>query len=125
MLRHWHEELASLKEKILKMGALTEDQVQGMRPGSVVVDLAAEQGGNCECTKPGEVAVVNGVAVHGPLNLASAMAAGKTLDSAAEDFGIKKGTARIELSHIYSKTATHRQAELVRLLLSTAVVSGD
>jgi NAD(P) transhydrogenase subunit alpha len=53
---------------------MTEDQVKGMRPGSVVVDLAAEQGGNCEVTVPGEVAVAHGVSVHGPLNLSSAMA---------------------------------------------------
>ncbi len=53
---------------------MTEDQVKGMRPGSVVVDLAAEQGGNCELTVPGEVVVAHGVSVHGPLNLASAMA---------------------------------------------------
>jgi len=57
--------------------------------------------------------------------LASAMAAGKSVGDAARDFGIKTGTARIELSNIYSKTETHRQAELVRLLLSTAILSGE
>ena len=45
--------------------------VAGMKPGSVIVDLAAETGGNCECTRPGETVEVGGVIVAGPLNLAS------------------------------------------------------
>lgn len=45
--------------------------VQGMKPGSVIVDLAAETGGNCELTQPGAEIVRNGVAILGPLNLAS------------------------------------------------------
>ena len=45
--------------------------VEGMKPGSVIVDLAAETGGNCELTRPGETIDVRGVAVAGPLNLAS------------------------------------------------------
>ncbi len=53
---------------------VTADMVRAMRPGSVIVDLAAEQGGNCELTRPGEDAVVSGVTILGPLNLASAMA---------------------------------------------------
>jgi H+-translocating NAD(P) transhydrogenase subunit alpha len=44
-----------------------------MRPGSVIVDLAAETGGNCELTRPGEVIDVNGVTIVGTLNLPSAM----------------------------------------------------
>jgi NAD(P) transhydrogenase subunit alpha len=48
---------------------VTEDMVKQMNPGSVVIDLAAERGGNCESTKPGETVVVNGVTVLGPLNL--------------------------------------------------------
>ena len=50
------------------------DMVETMKPGSVVVDMAAEQGGNCEYTKPGEVAVVSGVSVVGYTDLASRMA---------------------------------------------------
>ena len=45
--------------------------VAGMKPGSVIVDLAAETGGNCEATKPGETLDVGGVTVAGPLYLAS------------------------------------------------------
>ncbi len=47
--------------------------VEKMRPGSVIVDLAAETGGNCELTSPGEVIDVNGVTIVGTLNLPSAM----------------------------------------------------
>jgi len=49
--------------------------VERMRPGSVIVDLAAETGGNCELTRPGETVLVGGVTVAGPLNLASEMPA--------------------------------------------------
>lgn len=45
--------------------------VAGMKPGSVIVDLAAETGGNCEATQPGQTVEVGGVTVAGPLNLAS------------------------------------------------------
>jgi NAD(P) transhydrogenase subunit alpha len=49
------------------------DMVELMKPGSVVVDLAAEKGGNCELTKPGEVIVHNGVTIIGYTDLASRM----------------------------------------------------
>ncbi|WFC41110.1 NAD(P) transhydrogenase subunit alpha [Pseudoxanthomonas sp. SE1] len=45
--------------------------VEGMKPGSVIVDLAAETGGNCELTRPGETYEHQGVTLAGPLNLAS------------------------------------------------------
>ena len=50
---------------------ITAAMVSGMKPGSVIVDLAAETGGNCELTQPGENVDVAGVMVAGPLNLAS------------------------------------------------------
>ena len=49
----------------------TADMVRGMRPGSVLVDVAAERGGNCELTKPGETVEINGVTILGPTNLPS------------------------------------------------------
>jgi NAD(P) transhydrogenase subunit alpha len=54
---------------------ITADAVRAMAPGSVIVDLAAETGGNCELTQPGETVVENGVKVIGPRNLASEMPA--------------------------------------------------
>ena len=50
---------------------ITEDMVKGMEPGSVIVDLAAEGGGNCELTKPGETINAHGVIIMGPENVAS------------------------------------------------------
>jgi NAD(P) transhydrogenase subunit alpha len=52
---------------------ITQDMVQAMRLGSVIVDVAAETGGNCELTRPGEVVEHNGVRILGPLNLPSAI----------------------------------------------------
>ncbi|HVC06480.1 MAG TPA: Re/Si-specific NAD(P)(+) transhydrogenase subunit alpha [Solirubrobacterales bacterium] len=54
---------------------ITAEAVRGMAPGSVIVDLAAESGGNCELTRAGETVVENGVRVLGPRNLASEMPA--------------------------------------------------
>lgn len=50
---------------------VTKEMVAGMAPGSVLVDLAAERGGNCELTRPGEKFVHNGVTIIGWYNLAS------------------------------------------------------
>ncbi len=50
---------------------ISRDIFENLRPGSVVVDLAAEKGGNCSLTKPGEQRVVDGVTIIGPTNLAS------------------------------------------------------
>jgi len=48
---------------------ITDAMVASMRPGSVIVDLAAEAGGNCELTRPGETVVVHNVTILGPTNL--------------------------------------------------------
>jgi NAD(P) transhydrogenase subunit alpha len=55
--------------KIIQRGA-----VERMRPGSVVVDIAAEQGGNCELTRAGEVVIHQGVKVIGAIGLAAELA---------------------------------------------------
>jgi len=53
---------------------VTEQAVRNMKPGSVIVDLAAETGGNCELTEPGETVVRDDVTIVGPVGLASSMA---------------------------------------------------
>ncbi len=53
---------------------ITEEMVRAMRPGSVVMDLAAEAGGNCELTKPGSVVTEHGVHICGYLDLPSRLA---------------------------------------------------
>ncbi len=50
---------------------VTKEMVAGMAPGSVIVDLAGERGGNCELTRPGEIVVEHGVTIIGWFNLAS------------------------------------------------------
>ncbi|MDX2157675.1 MAG: Re/Si-specific NAD(P)(+) transhydrogenase subunit alpha [Hyphomicrobiaceae bacterium] len=52
---------------------ITADMVASMKPGSVIADLAAERGGNCERTKPGEIVQAHGVQIWGPVNLAGTM----------------------------------------------------
>ncbi len=52
---------------------LTREMVHGMEPGSVIVDLAAERGGNCELTRANEIVAENGVSVIGTINLASSV----------------------------------------------------
>src|SRR5262249_45827956 len=52
---------------------VTRDMAARMAPGSVIVDIAAERGGNCELTRPGDVVEQNGVRVLGPVNLPSAV----------------------------------------------------
>jgi len=53
---------------------ITADMVKSMKPGSVIVDMAAEQGGNCELTEPGKAVVKHGVTLIGYTDLASRMA---------------------------------------------------
>lgn len=50
---------------------VTKEMVASMAPGSVIIDLAGERGGNCELTRPGEIAVEHGVTIIGWFNLAS------------------------------------------------------
>ncbi len=52
---------------------VTAAMVKGMAPGSVIFDLAAERGGNCELTRPGQTVVEEGVTIMGPINLASSV----------------------------------------------------
>jgi NAD(P) transhydrogenase subunit alpha len=53
---------------------VTKAMIAAMAPGSVIVDLAAERGGNCEGTVPGKTTVINGVSLVGPLNIPATIA---------------------------------------------------
>ena len=53
---------------------ITDDMVKSMKPGSIIVDLAVEQGGNCTLSKPGEIVEVNGVKIIGHYNVPSRVA---------------------------------------------------
>jgi len=52
---------------------ITEEMVRNMQPGSVIVDLAAPAGGNCELTEPGRTVIKHGVKICAPLNLPAEM----------------------------------------------------
>ena len=73
---------------------ITEDMVQAMRPGSIIVDLAAEQGGNCALTKPGQETVEHGVIILGPTNIPS--------------------TVPYHASQMYARTVTNYLMHLVK-----------
>lgn len=73
---------------------VTEAMAKGMAPGSVILDLAAERGGNCELTRAGEAVMVDGVMVIGPVNLA--------------------GTAPFHASQVYARNLTSFLQNLVK-----------
>jgi proton-translocating NAD(P)+ transhydrogenase subunit alpha len=52
---------------------IAREMVARMKPGAVIIDLAADSGGNCELTEPGKLIRMNGVTINGPLNLPSTM----------------------------------------------------
>ena len=70
---------------------VTAAAVEGMKPGSVVVDLAGETGGNCELTEPGQTVVKHDVTIASPLNLPA------TMPEHASELYSKNITALLEL----------------------------
>jgi H+-translocating NAD(P) transhydrogenase subunit alpha len=109
---------------------LTEEGVRGMRDGSVVVDLAAANGGNCACTEPDREVVVDGVRVLGPTNLPSDLPthASQMLSRNLVSLLLhltEEGALRVDLSDAITRGAllTHEgkvEAEAVRERLSGA-----
>ncbi|MFL9912911.1 Re/Si-specific NAD(P)(+) transhydrogenase subunit alpha [Paraburkholderia fungorum] len=92
---------------------ITAAMVEGMRPGSVIVDMAAEQGGNCELTQPGEVVSVKGVTIIGYTDLPSRMATqssqlyGTNIRHLLTDLTPQKdGVARIDMDDDVMRGAT-------------------
>jgi len=81
---------------------ITRDMVHAMSPGSVIVDIAAERGGNCEVTKPGETVVEQGVSVLGPLNLPATAPAhasqmyGRNIVTLLKNMTTKEGALNID-----------------------------
>ena len=83
---------------------ISADMVRSMKPGSVIVDLAAESGGNCELTKAGEVVDVGGVLVLGPVNVPSTLAFhasqtySRNLQALLGNLLDKEGKAKLDLA---------------------------
>jgi H+-translocating NAD(P) transhydrogenase subunit alpha len=98
---------------------VTKDMVQRMAPGSVIVDLAAERGGNCELTVPGQIVVEHGVTIIGEFNLAAAVpyhasALYARNVSAFLQHLVKEGKLRLDLSdEIIRETLVTQDGELV------------
>jgi NAD(P) transhydrogenase subunit alpha len=83
---------------------ITREMARGMSPGSVIVDLAAERGGNCEVTVPGATIVENGVTVIGPINLPatvpnhSSQMYGRNIVTFLKNMLTKEGALNIDLA---------------------------
>ncbi|HEY9689861.1 MAG TPA: Re/Si-specific NAD(P)(+) transhydrogenase subunit alpha [Coleofasciculaceae cyanobacterium] len=82
---------------------ITADTVAQMKTGSVIVDLAAEQGGNCECSQPGHDIAVNGVQILAPMHLAATVTTHASMQyakncSALMDWLIKDGEANFNFA---------------------------
>ncbi len=84
-----------------------------MAPGSVIVDIAAERGGNCELTRPGETVVAGGVTILGPLNLPS------TIPYHASQMYAKNIATFLKYLIKDGKLALDREDEIVRETLVT------
>jgi len=90
---------------------ITRAMVESMKPGAVIIDLAAERGGNCELTQPGQIIEHNGVRISGPLNLA--------------------GTIPVNASSLYAKnlltfldTMLDRQEKALKINWDDEVIKG-
>jgi proton-translocating NAD(P)+ transhydrogenase subunit alpha len=86
---------------------VTAAAVEGMKPGSVVVDLAGEAGGNCELTEPGDIVVKHDVTIAAPLNLPA------TMPEHASELYSKNITALLELLLTDGKLAPNFDDEVV------------
>ena len=73
---------------------ITAEMVQSMKPGSVIVDMAAEQGGNCELTEPGKVVVKHGVTIIGYTDLPSRLASKSSTLYAHQSVAPVRGTVQ-------------------------------
>jgi proton-translocating NAD(P)+ transhydrogenase subunit alpha len=106
---------------------LSESQVAGMRPGSVVVDLAADQGGNCELTRAGETVERGGVRIIGPVNVPSSVSlhASQMLARNFQNFLLhllKKGELQLDLAdEITAGTLVTRGGEIANTAVRSAL----
>jgi H+-translocating NAD(P) transhydrogenase subunit alpha len=115
---------------------VTEAMVKGMAPGSVILDLASERGGNCELTRPGETVIVHGVTIIGAMNLAgtapyhSSQVYARNLTSFLQNL-VKDGQVRpAESDDIIRDTLLTKDGEVVNarvreMLGPPAVISGQ
>ncbi|KAA8969661.1 Re/Si-specific NAD(P)(+) transhydrogenase subunit alpha [Mycobacterium sp.] len=98
---------------------VTAEAVRGMKPGSVVVDLSGETGGNCELTEPGHVVVKHGVTIAAPLNLPA------TMPEHASELYSKNITALLELLISDGKLAPNFDDEVIAAACVTRAAGKD
>ena len=98
---------------------VTASAVRSMRPGSVVVDLAGETGGNCEVSVPGSVVVVDGVTIAAPLNLPA------TMPEHASELYARNVLALLELMLVDGKVAPDFSDEIIAKSCVTRVAESE
>lgn len=103
---------------------ITTEMVQQMKPGAVIVDLAAERGGNCELTRLGETVVANGVTIIGPDNIASTVPYhasqmyGKNLENLLLHMVDKEGQLQLDFGdEIIAQTVMSHSGNIVQPML--------
>jgi len=110
---------------------ITAEMVAGMRPGAVIVDLAAERGGNCELTQPGSTVGHQGVRILGPLNLP-----GEVPQHASQMYAknistfllhlVKEGQLKLDLDdEIIRETLVARDGKVVHPRVGELLAGGD
>ena len=109
---------------------VTKETVAGMRPGSVIVDLAAEAGGNCELTEADRVVVKHGVTIHGPTNLPATMPVhasqlyARNVTELLNEF-VKKGVLAIDLDdEVIKGTCVTHDGKIVNDAVNAAMATG-
>jgi NAD(P) transhydrogenase subunit alpha len=109
---------------------VTKETVAGMRPGSVIVDLAAEAGGNCELTEADAVVVKHGVTIHGPTNLPATMPVhasqlyARNVTELLNEF-VKKGELALDLDdEVIKGTCVTHDGKIVNDAVKAAVAAG-
>jgi NAD(P) transhydrogenase subunit alpha len=110
---------------------VTAEMVDKMPPGAVIVDVAAEQGGNCELTRAGETVARGSVTILGPLNLAASVAhhASQMHGKNVANFLallVHEGELRIDLADdIVRETLVVREGEVVHSRVREALGLGE
>ncbi|HEY1833790.1 MAG TPA: Re/Si-specific NAD(P)(+) transhydrogenase subunit alpha [Solirubrobacteraceae bacterium] len=111
---------------------VTAEAVEGMKPGSVIIDMAGEAGGNCELTEPGQTVVKHDVKIVSPLNLPSGMAEhssqlfARNVQALLELFVDEEGKLQLDFDdEIVSGSCIVRDGEIVHPGAKAAVEGGS
>jgi len=105
---------------------VTKEMTESLKPGTVIIDLAAEKGGNCELTKLGEVVLINGIKIVGPNNIASTVSNhssqmyGKNIENLLTLLTDQDSNINLDFSdEIIKETVVSHQGQVVQARLKT------